>query len=317
VTEPRAVTESRLDRSHPDGGPRCSTGSAMRGESMVATASAGRHWLLVEIASGWGWNAFTGSRALDPEIGRALARRAEDAGYRIVAIRRPGRARREVRWRWAIVDTAPGSESVRWGEVEQAAQLLEAPFQPGAGTPSDDPVFIVCAHGRHDECCAVRGRRVAADLAERFPELTWECSHVGGDRFAATMLLFPHGANYGRVDHADAPFIADEYLAGRVVPEQFRGRSALTRPEQAAQHAAMLATGERGIDAHLPLAAHRTAEGWLVEVDGAGTPLTVELVERIGEPLYTMCTATLPVRVRHLEVTSVRFDAKHSAKELG
>ena len=64
----------------------------------------------------------------------------------------------------------------------------------------------------------MRGRRVAADLAERFPAETWECSHLGGDRFAATMILFPHGLNYGRVDHADAPHIVDEYLAGRVVP---------------------------------------------------------------------------------------------------
>lgn len=311
------MSEPMVDRSHPEGGLRCSTGSAMRGESMIATASAGRHWLLVEVASGWGWNAFTGSRALDPELGRALARRAEQAGYRIVAIRKPGRARRAVRWRWALVDTAPGSESVRWGEVETPADLLEAPFQPGAGTPSDDPVFAVCAHGRHDECCAVRGRRVAADLAERYPDFTWECSHMGGDRFAATMLLFPHGLNYGRVDHADAPFIADEYLAGRVVPEHFRGRSALPRHEQAAQHAAMLATGDRRTDAHPTIDSTRTGDGWRVRVDSQSGPITVELVERLGDPLYTMCTATLPVRVRHLEATSVRFDANHSAKEHG
>jgi (2Fe-2S) ferredoxin len=297
------MTDARLDVSHPEGGPRCSTGSAMRGESMVATASAGRHWLLVEIASGWGWNAFTGSRAIDPELGRALARKAQDAGWRILAIRRPGRARRAVRWRWALVDTAPGSESVRWGEAATPDELLDAPFVPGAGTPSEDPIFAVCAHGRHDECCAVRGRRVAADLAERYPDLTWECSHMGGDRFAATMLLFPHGLNYGRVDHADAPYIADEYLAGRIVPAHFRGRSALPRPEQAAQHAAMLATNERGIDAHPLIDAVRTSEGWRVRVGGPRGELAVELVERLGEPLYTMCTATLPVQVRHFEAT--------------
>ena len=299
------MNEPPLDRSHPEGGPRCSTGSAMRGESMIATASAGRLWLLVEIASGWGWNAFTGSRSLDPEIGRALARRAEGAGFRVLAIRKPGRARRAVRWRWAIVDTAPGSESVRWGEAATPEELLDAPFEPGAGSPSDDPIFAVCAHGRHDECCAVRGRRVAADLAERYPDFTWECSHMGGDRFAATMLLFPHGLNYGRVDHADAPFIADEYLAGRIVPAHFRGRSSLPRPEQAAQHAAMLATGECRIDAHPTIGSVRTEDGWRVRVDGPGGELTVDLVERLGDPLYTMCTATLPVRVRHLEATSV------------
>jgi (2Fe-2S) ferredoxin len=178
-------------------------------------------------------------------------------------------------------------------------------------------VVVVCAHGRHDECCAVRGRRVAADLAERYPEQTWECSHMGGDRFAATMLLFPHGLNYGRVDHADAPRIVDEYLAGRIVPSHFRGRSSLSRQEQAAQHAAVETTGDTGIAAHVPLATSVTSDGWRVELGAQPGSVTVDLVERIGDPLFTMCTATVPVRVRHLEATSVRFDAKHSAKELG
>ena len=48
-----------------------------------------------------------------------------------------------------------------------------------------EPMLLVCTHGVHDTCCAVRGRPVAAALARRWPEATWECSHVGGDRFAA------------------------------------------------------------------------------------------------------------------------------------
>ena len=91
----------------------------MREEPLAATASPGRRWLLVEVAGGWGWSAFTGSPVLDPEVGRAIARRAEAQEHRILAIRRPGRARRAGRWRWALVDTEPGAESVRWGEVSR------------------------------------------------------------------------------------------------------------------------------------------------------------------------------------------------------
>jgi hypothetical protein len=35
------------------------------------------------------------------------------------------------------------------------------------------------------------------------------CSHIGGDRFAATMLLFPHGINYGWADTVDAQQMVD------------------------------------------------------------------------------------------------------------
>ena len=50
---------------------------------------------------------------------------------------------------------------------------------------------------------------VAARLATRYPEETWECSHLGGDRFAGTMVLLPHGVSYGWVDDGDAVTVAD------------------------------------------------------------------------------------------------------------
>lgn len=297
---------TELERPHRSGGPRCSTGSAIRGESLAATASPGKRWLLVEVAGAWGWSAFTGSPALQPELGRAIVHRAEAEGMRVLAIRRPGRARREGRWRWAIADTEPGAEQLRWGEVDEPDALVAAPFEPGAGIASPDPLIAVCAHGRHDECCAVRGRRVAADLAERFADWTWECSHMGGDRFAATMLLFPHGLNYGRVDHADAPALMDEYLAGRVVPEHYRGRTAFPRAIQAAQHEARARLGDLRIGAYPPITTMATTTGTIVELGSEQGTVTVELTERLGDPLYTMCSATEPVRVRMLEAVGLR-----------
>ncbi len=194
---------------------------------------------------------------------------------------------------------------MRWGEVSDPSELIDAPWAPEAGIESHRPIVAVCAHGRHDECCAVRGRRVAADLAERFPAETWECSHLGGDRFAATMILFPHGLNYGRVDHADAPHIVDEYLAGRVVPAHYRGRTSFSRQVQAAQHAARAVTGDLRIGAFGPIVTKATPTGWAVELEGDDGNLVVELAEHLSDPLFTMCTATEPVRVRTLEVVSV------------
>ena len=59
-----------------------------------------------------------------------------------------------------------------------------------------------------------------------------ECSHIGGDRFAATMLLFPHGINYGWADTVDAQQMVGEFRAGRVVLPGLRG-SAFRFLEQA------------------------------------------------------------------------------------
>jgi hypothetical protein len=290
VTDVAGLGESRAA-----GGLPCSAQARRAGESLTATASFGRRWLLLEVAGAWGPNAFRDSPLLDPVLGARIERRAAAEGWRIVAIRRPGRARQAdgLRWRWARVDAAPGRESVVWGEAAGSADYLTAAFdQPG--TRSDDIVIAVCAHGRHDQCCAARGRSVAAALSGSDPDGVWECSHIGGDRFAATMLLFPHGINYGWADTLGPQHMVDEYRAGRVVLPGLRGRSAFRFLEQAAQDAARRTFGDLRIDAYEPVRSAQLPERrWEVLLADPAGPVRVELAETLSAPLYSNCAATV------------------------
>lgn len=290
----------------------CSDRARERSDPLAGTAPRGIRWLLLEVATGWGPNALLDA-PFDRELGRSLVRRAEAADLRILAIRRPGRRSPPPVQRWAIVDSRPGAESIAWGEVTDATDLLELPLDGSAGTPSTEPIYAVCAHGRHDRCCAVRGREVAAALAAARPEQTWECSHVGGDRFAGTMVVFPHGLYYGYADDGDPVRIAEAFDDGRVVPGRLRGRSALSHPAQAAQHYARQELGDDRIAAYPPLEEVATDGGWRVRLgldadadadagadarsDGAGS-IVVDLVEEASSPLLSTCAATRLVQVR-------------------
>ncbi len=299
-------------RSRRLGGPQCATRSRLLDEPLAATGAAGSRWLLVELAGAWGWSAFTESPALDPDVGRMIVQRAERAGLRIAAIRRPGRARGAARWRWATVDSTPGAEHVRWGEVPRAEALLELPLDGSAGTASTEPVFVVCTHGRHDECCAVRGRSVAVALADAYPEATWECSHIGGDRFAATMILFPHGLTYGRVDELDPAAIARRYLdEGAIEPDGFRGRTSVPRIVQAAQAAVRERFGDLRVDAYPAVSSVEDDDGWTV-VLGADAPVEVRLEATPGVPTFTTCRAHVAVAVPGFRVVGMRAAGGHS-----
>src|SRR3984957_3174889 len=293
---PSLVTDcAGLLAPRPAGGLTCSARARQAAESPAATASFGRRWLLLEVAGAWGPRAFRDSPALDPAIGARIERRAAADGFRIAAIRRPGRARQAggVRWRWARIDAAPGRESVVWGEGSGPADYLTDPFD-GPGTRSDAIVVAVCEHGRHDQCCATRGRAVAALLRRDDPEAVWECSHIGGDRFAATMLLLPHGINYGWADTFGARHMVGEYSRGRVVLAGLRGRSAFSFLEQAAQDAARRMLGDLPIDAYPPVRSHRlTPRSWEVFLADPPGGIRVELVETHSEPLYSNCAATV------------------------
>jgi hypothetical protein len=200
---------------------------------MLGTAFPAARLLLVEQPGPWGQRGLRDSR-FTARAAQLLESRAEAAGIRVQAIRRPGRTPRGAARRWALVDTRDGHESLRWGTYGEPAELVDLPFDAAPGEPDDEPLYLVCAHSRHDACCALRGRPVAAALAALRPGRVWESSHVGGDRFAANVLVLPVGLLYGRV----LPFAAKEFIAaaeaGEVVGALLRGRVGLPPAAQAA-----------------------------------------------------------------------------------
>jgi hypothetical protein len=278
--------------------PRCADAAELRGDQRYATAAPGLRWLLIEHPGPWPRRAFDTS----PVLGR-LAERAAAHGIRAVLIRRPGRQPANARVNWAYVDARPGSEGVWWAVADDYEALLDVPLDTPDRPPSPDPVHLVCAHGKHDTCCAVRGRPVAVALEDTFPGTAWECSHVGGDRFAANLVVLPHGLYYGQVDPTTAVEVAREYRRGRVVVGPLRGRSVFSPAVQAAQHHARLALGEFGVDALPPVAVEQLpdADGgvrWRVTLDADGAPVTVVLAVSLSEPAQLTCAALRPQSAR-------------------
>ena len=145
---------------------RCAVASLRRGDPMPGTAAPAAGYVLVEQPGGWGRQALTSSR-LDPDIGRALSARAIALGLRALLVRRPGRRPDPERRRWAVVSSRTGREVSWWGDFGADEELLTLPLDGSAGSPSYQPFFLVCTHGRHDTCCAVEGRPVAAALERR------------------------------------------------------------------------------------------------------------------------------------------------------
>ncbi|MFI5710515.1 sucrase ferredoxin [Kribbella sp. NPDC051620] len=182
-------------------------------------------------------------------------------------IRRHGRQDRSTARRWALVDSRPGQESVRWGELPTDEHLLNVLAGRDPGTPSTDPIYLICTHGRHDACCAIRGRPAAAALSNAFPDRTWECSHVGGDRFAANLVFLPHSLFYGHVPSTEAVELAAQYNEGLVVPKYLRGSGAHPPPIQAAQHFARSTGAPLSVNALLPVQVlHPTPTTWQIHL---------------------------------------------------
>jgi len=256
---------------------RCSYAADERADPLAGTAAHASGFVLIESPGAWGYDAVRESR-LEPEVAAAVAARATEASYRMILIKRPGRSQGVSARTWVVVDATPGAEKMTSGTYTSDHELLGLSLEQrhGAGVT---PMYLVCTHGRHDPCCAERGRPVAARLAEARPDPVWECSHIGGDRFAPNVLALPHGLYYGRV----APERAFEIIAAQerseIVVDLLRGRAAFRPAVQAAQHFARLALNSCAIDDLLPIASTVTPTGD-VHVDLAHTAGRVAVVVR-------------------------------------
>ena len=275
------------------GAPRCSDGSRARGEAVVATASRVARWLLVEHSGPWGPESVPSSRMALP-VAKRLEELARAGSARLLLVRRHRDEDVDEPGRWVFaVDSRPGSEQVRAVHVDDDDALMDlAPWQdPEGWDVVDDPLYLVCTHGRHDRCCAIRGRPVAHALARARPGQVWESSHVGGDRFAPNLVVLPEGLYLGRVEADDVVAVVEGLEAGVLPHGRVRGRSSHTLPAQAAAHFAREATGRHGRDDLLPVRQETLERDvWRVVLGGAGADVDVVVrYVRTGEPAVLSC----------------------------
>ena len=276
----------------------CSDPSRAEGESLAATASRIDHWLLVEYRGLWAPNALRGS-GLSDEVKAALrAQVASRPRTRLLFVRRPDRRGRPLLRAYAAT-SRQGGEELRRHAFEDYDDLRRIDLASG-GEPLGHPLFLVCTHGRHDPCCARYGRPLFEALAEQLDEeWVWQSTHVGGDRFAGNLVCLPHGLYYGRVGREDALTVLDEQLSGRIVLSHYRGRSAYSFAEQAAERSVREDGGVLAVDGLRLLGSDgsRTRFG-----DADGRVHERDVFEEAGEPRRLTCGATEERRPPHYRV---------------
>ena len=222
----------------------CSVLAERLGEDLAATAPKARRFLLLEQPGPWsGRNAVTHSD-LDAGLAREILAFADEAGVKVHLIRRSSRRAALPARSVFVADTRRDGPWLRRTEIRDPAEVLGLDLE--GGEPAG-PLYAVCTHGKRDPCCARRGRPLARAMRAARPEQTWEIGHIGGHRFAATFLAFPHGLAFGRVPAAAGPRIAEALERGEIDLDHLRGRAGDPPAVQAADVLARRRLGLRGV----------------------------------------------------------------------
>jgi hypothetical protein len=274
----------------------CAVVSENLGEPLAGTAPRAQAWIGIEDPGPWSAKAIRESR-----VGwiRELDARAQDTGVGLLFIRRPGRPERQARTgrRVLIASTRPGrvaAELVTLTDPDRLADLdldrLSAGALPGWGRPRTSPQLLVCTNGRRDACCAVAGRALASQLALKHPSQVWECTHLGGHRFAPTALSLPSGYAYGRLTRDAALSILRGGIDDAPLLSHARGRTTWDELGQAAELAALAANPQAGdVVEVLTVDVDRREVVWR---DGSRCSVQLQ-VQRAIEPRAISCTGDL------------------------
>jgi hypothetical protein len=285
---------------------RCSAASIERGDELAGTATAVGAFLLVEAPGPWGEVALRDARLPDP-VKAHLRGQAARTRVRVLLIRRVGRTEAGAT-RVFAVRAGEWVESTLLDDVSEVSALdleaLGAGRSPGL-PPWSQRVVLVCTHGRHDACCAERGRPLVSMLAAAVPEQVWECSHLGGDRFAGNVLVLPDGLGFGRVDPGRGPGLLADLDRGILDLDLMRGRSTLRMPAQYAELALRRHLGEAGVDAVRHLGDRRSGDAWVATFVVSTTTYDVTVRTHLGEPAPLTCRAWGAQPVPRHEVTAI------------
>jgi len=259
----------------------CSAASTAAGEPLGGTAPRVDACLLIEVRGPWERDAI--DSLAGPAAAAALTWLEATPRSRLLLIRRPDR--REGDLAAFVVQAAETSPSIRRFALSGHDDLAAVDLARG-GEPVDEPLALVCGHGRRDACCARLGVPLYEALRPHAgPGSPWLSSHQGGHRFAPNLLWLPDGLSFGRVDPASVGSLLAELGAGRLPLKSFRGR--VTAPPEA--QAAEIAVRERFSLSRLADVTLLSAEGGQVSFTSVRGTVEVDVATEQGPPLPASC----------------------------
>jgi hypothetical protein len=161
----------------------------------------------------------------------------------------------------------------------------------------DTREMFVCTHGARDACCATFGYPVYKKIRDEYsdrPELNmrvWRTSHTGGHRFAPTVLDYPEGRYWARLDEGWVESALYHKGPLEAMRPHIRGLSGLGRLEQVVDREILLREGWGWIDYRKR--GQTTIDGvtntdplWVMNVDGGDVRIDFEAADGTDKGHY-------------------------------
>ncbi len=259
----------------------CSDISRESGEPLMATAPHVDVWFCLEYGGLWGRSALKESDLPDSVKAHLTGAESSIPRARIELIKQE---HRQPRGDYAFFvalsrETDPRLYRFTLTIVEDVLSLDLVKI--AAMDPAYDqniisqPLILTCTNGKRDKCCARNGLSVYHALVRHVGERAWQCTHLGGHRFGANIVVLPAGTYYGRVTPDDAASVID---SSSINLSHYRGRSCYDVATQAADAFLRAHIRQTALAATVLFDAQQLGhEEWLIRFRGGDHSYSVRL----------------------------------------
>lgn len=154
------------------------------------------------------------------------------------------------------------------------------------------PLFLVCTNGKRDRCCAKFGTALYQAFTDVVETAVWQTTHLGGHRFAPTLMSFPEGVCYGQVTVEDIPQLLTAQQNSDIYLPRLRGRVIYDAVTQVAEYYLCQENNQASLTAFQHISTHSpTKNEWIVEFQNTTTEQThqVNITENDSQPIYAIC----------------------------
>ena len=293
----------------------CSELSRREEEPLYGTAVNAAIWLLLEYNGPWYAQA-TENNALPPSVQAWLQAQLRAVGSgRLQFIKQD--LSRQTGFTFFVAAPCESEPRLYRFQLERYDDLfgLDLPAVVAGDSHGDgrydqhhhaDPLYLVCTNGRRDRCCALFGLSFYQALRQRVGAAAWQTTHLGGHRFAPTLMAFPAGNGYGRLNPGEVDAFLASQQRGDIDLDIWRGRTCYDAVTQTADYFLRQLTGQRHINRCRHLATRELDERrWSVHFLDPTTSQT-HSIELLEEPrlIYASCDAVKAKPVMHYRFLS-------------
>ncbi len=279
----------------------CARASHDCNESFLGTASPFRYALMIEYHGDFPESAIIGSNLPAAVKKHVLKLYETKSDIRILLMKKQlYGASKKLFW----ADCAPNEMKLWHYSFDKYEDLLQ--LKLGEMNKQwqlvTEPQFFICTNGAHDPCCGKYGQDLFAASELQYNNV-WQTTHLGGDRFAATVLALPTGIYYRRVHPAALAEIIAAHWRREVYLPCFGGRSVYARAAQIAEYMLREKTHVKDLQRFTLITQSSVKNRHTVQFADQAKKYTLVLQEVIEERTALLsCHAKTPSPLMHYEL---------------